>query len=752
MGKYEYLKVLAEPSRGIPVPAFAEASQIVAADQAFVRALVGDGPYAVRSSCDGEDAFGTAHAGRYVSVIGVPFEELPSAIEAVRQSYGPDAGKVIVQQAIEPVVSGVAFSSSPEGFLGETVVTFGRGLGEDVVSDVSETVTYHISDDGSCTWTSGAAASLAALGLDCASLAAHIRHLCTRCAEAIGAEADIEFAVDGTSQVWVVQARPITRIAGMVQSEALGSQELLDSSNIVESYPGIVLPLTQSFASEMYRRIFTAAVDRLTGSRKMSDLLAKDLRDMLVFSDWHAYYRLASWYAVLSLIPFSGLIKRAWRSSLGVEHVAGDRGPQASVPPSAKRAVIKSFLRYLKASPDEVDTICDRIRPVLDEARRTVDVTDDAQTLLRVIETLRDEVLSCWDITLFNDVYTFVWTFLAGGRARRVATTRRELDSLRPVRAMRTLVGRARKSGTTSEEYAAARETFLSAYGDRAPGELKLETRTWRSDPASLDAYVMSRVDGEQAGTSGGAGSHEHDDGQGQRGGLAMRCALRGIAMRERSRLMRTEMFGIVRSAYDRIGTALERRSVIERAEDVYYLTTQEVADALHCSSDQRGEDLRETVCSRRLREESLAAAPSPKTLRVCGPRPWDHSAGSLGAQCHALSWRESGVAGGTGTSPGRRVGQVVVMDGRELGARVDGKVIVAVSTDPGWAYLLSGAGAIVAERGSLLSHTAIISRELGIPAVVGVREATTQLRTGDVVEVDGAQGTVRIVERCGEA
>lgn len=91
-------------------------------------------------------------------------------------------------------------------------------------------------------------------------------------------------------------------------------------------------------------------------------------------------------------------------------------------------------------------------------------------------------------------------------------------------------------------------------------------------------------------------------------------------------------------------------------------------------------------------------------------------------------------------------------MDGRDLGAHVNGKVVVAVSTDPGWAYLLSGAGAIVAERGSLLSHTAIISRELGIPSVVGVREATTQLRTGDVVEVDGARGTVRIVERRREA
>lgn len=756
MGKYEYLRLLAEPSRKIPVPPFAEASQLVSADQAQVRALVGDGPYAVRSSCDGEDSLGTAQAGRYVSVIGVPFAGLPAAIEAVRQSYGSGTGKVIVQQAIRPVVSGVAFSSSPEGFLGETVVTFGRGPGENVVSDASETVTYHISDDGSCTWTSGAAGSLAAPGMDLGSLAAHIGHLCARCAEAIGAEADVEFAIDAQSQAWVLQARPITRIAGMGQDEALGSQELLDSSNIVESYPGVVLPLTQSFASDMYRRIFSAAVDRLTGSYEMSALLERDLQDMLVFSDWHAYYRLASWYAVLSLVPFSGLIKRAWRSSLGVEHVSGDRGPQASVPPSVRWATVRSFLHYLTASPDEVADVCDRVRPALDRARRTVDATDDAQTLLRLIGDLCDEVLSCWDVTLFNDIYTFVWTFLAGNRARRVATARRELDSMRPVRAMQALVEQAREAATTGSGHAEAREAFLSSYGDRAPGELKLETRTWRSDPASLDAYVMSRAKGVgQAGD--GVGSHVDDDEQdrsagGQPPGFAMRRALKGIAMRERSRLMRTEMFGIVRSAYDKIGVFLEQHCVIGRAEDVYYLTMQEVGDALRRCAGQRGPNLREVVHSRRLHERSLATAPSPKTLRVCGPRPWDHSTGSLGAQCHALSWRGSGLASGTGTSPGRVVGEAVVMDGRDLGAHVNGKVVVAVSTDPGWAYLLSGAGAIVAERGSLLSHTAIISRELGIPSVVGVREATTQLRTGDVVEVDGARGTVRIVERRREA
>ena len=217
MGKYEYLVKLSDPSWDIPVPRFVESSQVVTTDRAFVCAVVGEGPYAVRSSCDEEDAYGTANAGRYLSLIGVPFEELPSAVERVRSSYGEAGGKVIIQQAIQPVASGVAFSSSPEGFLGETVISFGRGLGEGVVSDAAETMTYHLSYDGSCVWTSGSLASgEATQQADLVSLPVvyEVQRLCQRCTEAIEAEADVEFAVDSEGKVWILQARPSRGLRG----------------------------------------------------------------------------------------------------------------------------------------------------------------------------------------------------------------------------------------------------------------------------------------------------------------------------------------------------------------------------------------------------------------------------------------------------------------------------------------------------------------------------------------------------------
>jgi pyruvate,water dikinase len=79
------------------------------------------------------------------------------------------------------------------------------------------------------------------------------------------------------------------------------------------------------------------------------------------------------------------------------------------------------------------------------------------------------------------------------------------------------------------------------------------------------------------------------------------------------------------------------------------------------------------------------------------------------------------------------------------VGAHLEpGEILVAPSTDPGWTPLFMTAGALVMEMGGVISHGAVVAREYGIPAVVGVAEATTRLRDGQDITVDGAAGTVR--------
>lgn len=91
-----------------------------------------------------------------------------------------------------------------------------------------------------------------------------------------------------------------------------------------------------------------------------------------------------------------------------------------------------------------------------------------------------------------------------------------------------------------------------------------------------------------------------------------------------------------------------------------------------------------------------------------------------------------------------------IVTDVKEA-SDVKDRILVTKMTDPGWVFLLAQAKGVISEKGSLLSHTAIISRELGIPAVVGIDNVMTTVINGDIIRLDGASGVVKIVRRAAE-
>ena len=98
----------------------------------------------------------------------------------------------------------------------------------------------------------------------------------------------------------------------------------------------------------------------------------------------------------------------------------------------------------------------------------------------------------------------------------------------------------------------------------------------------------------------------------------------------------------------------------------------------------------------------------------------------------------------GIGCCPGVVRGAVRVVADPRTAQRLQGAILVAEHTDPGWILLYPGAAGLLVERGSLLSHSAIVAREMGIPTVIGLEGATAWLRTGDMVHVDGHFGCVR--------
>jgi pyruvate,water dikinase len=105
-------------------------------------------------------------------------------------------------------------------------------------------------------------------------------------------------------------------------------------------------------------------------------------------------------------------------------------------------------------------------------------------------------------------------------------------------------------------------------------------------------------------------------------------------------------------------------------------------------------------------------------------------------------------VFDGIATSTGKIQGEVMIVDVPDDKLDTTGKILVTKSTDPGWVFLIQNAIGIIAEKGSLLSHTAIISRELHKPAVVNVKDCTKLLHNGDIVELDANDGIIKLVKR----
>jgi pyruvate,water dikinase len=289
---------------------------------------------------------------------------------------------------------------------------------------------------------------------------------------------------------------------------------------------------------------------------------------------------------------------------------------------------------------------------------------------------------------------------------------------------------------------------FLDRYGHRAVAEIDLGMPRWSEKPDHILGMISNYLhveDPEQAPDRQFARAEEHAEARirdlAERARARSRPRARAVEFclrrtRQLSGLRELPKFYIVltlaemRRQLNEIGTEMARSGSIAAPDDVYFLEFDEVRVGL------RGADLQGIVATRRrLYDVELRRRRIPRLLLSDGT--------DVEAAVMAKS-PATGALAGTPASAGSATGTVrVILD--PVGAHLEpGEILVAPSTDPGWTPLFMTAGALVMEMGGVISHGAVVAREYGIPAVVGVPDATTRLRTGQRVTVDGSAGTVR--------
>ncbi|MDQ3625142.1 MAG: PEP-utilizing enzyme, partial [Verrucomicrobiota bacterium] len=290
--------------------------------------------------------------------------------------------------------------------------------------------------------------------------------------------------------------------------------------------------------------------------------------------------------------------------------------------------------------------------------------------------------------------------------------------------------------------------------------ELKLESLTLHDEPLLLWRAIGRLACTASSGTAVGSPPAAQGDAR-RRAEERVALALRGrpfrrlllrwvlrhararVRDRENLRFERTRVFARVRRIFVELGRRLHEDVHLQEPRDIFYLEIDEVLNLVAGAATTTR--LKQLVSVRQAEfAEYRAAEPPPdrfttETL-VPGAAPWLRrpSSGAEGAEDR----RE-----GTGCSAGVVHGRVRKIVDPRSGVIHAGEILVAERTDPGWVMLFASAAGLLVERGSLLSHSAIVAREMRIPAIVSIPGLIAWLRDGDWVELDGSTGIVRKIE-----
>lgn len=734
----------------------------------------------------------------------------------------PPRMAVVIQALVDPAAAGVAFSADPlSGDTTVAVVNAVYGLGEGMVSgeldadeyrvDAAGAVVARIADkpqrlragaDGEPRREAVPAELRAAPVLSDAE-AARIAAEARRLAAAFGAPQDVEWALAGRGEsrtLWILQARPITALpTADAPPPGRGERRVWDNSNLVESYGGVTSPLTFSFARGVYEQVYRQFCELVGVPDEVIERERHTFAQMLGMVRGHVYYNLLNWYRVLALLPGYRLNRGFMERMMGVGEKLPDppelSGGGSRAGDAARVArTVTGLLREQRRLAEEVPAFRAHVNAVLEPIAAEALEEWDADRLVALYRRLEGELLGRWQTPIVNDFFAMVWFGVLGKLAERwlpgapqtlvndLLMGSGEIVSLEPARRIAALARRVQSDPALRSLFASqpddaalwsglrqlpgytdfVREVdeYLERWGDRCPGELKLETVTPRQAPSRVLARVRAAATAEVVATE-----VRSDDPRAaaerrvakRLGGLrrgvwerVLRQTRERVRDRENLRYERTRVFGLVRRIFLALGAALAEAKVIERPRDVFLLTVEEIFGAVEGTGASA--DLRLLV---KLRwEESLAhaaAPPPPSRFATVGPPgtgPLVPTA-AVAANSGGAGGEEDGdgMLRGTGCCTGTVRAPVCVVRDPAAAGDLAGRILVAERTDPGWTLLFPAARGLLVERGSLLSHSAIVAREMGLPCVVGIPRLLARLQDGEMVEMDGAAGTVRRLE-----
>jgi pyruvate,water dikinase len=635
------------------------------------------------------------------------------------------------------------------------------------------------------------------------SRAAEIAAWTRAVSEAFGVPQDVEWAlVDGAPpRVVLLQARPITTLGPAADGTPgapaglAAERRLWDNSNIVESYSGVTTPLTFTFARSVYEDVYRQFCEMMGVPRELVASHAGVFANMLGLVRGRVYYQLLNWYRTLGLLPGFAFNRGFMERMMGVRERLEDPPPPAGSGDRLRDlgrflAMVARMVRESSRLKREVPAFHARVEATLGPLANEDLSRRSPVALAALYRRLERELLAHWRAPLVNDFFAMMFFGILCRLVERwlpvaPATLANDLlcgeggiISTEPARAVMALAREAaadpglraefarpasdadlwaRLHDGSRAAFAAKLDAYVARFGDRCMNELKLETVTLRDDPGFLLAMVRTYV---AQGTADPEAALAREHSIRAEAETRARAGLRGwkglvfgavlaqarvrVRDRENLRFERTRVFGVVRRLVLALGGHLAAAGRVAAPRDVFHLTLEELlTDAGGTAAPA---DFRLRVVVRRARFEAWARGPAPpdrfETRGVIAD--WlAHDPPELSALAPPVA-PGGDTLQGLGCCPGVVRARVRVVHDPAQARDLAGRVLVAERTDPGWTLLFPAVAGLLVQRGSLLSHSAIVAREMGIPCVVGIPHLLATLHDDDEVELDGSSGAVR--------
>jgi phosphohistidine swiveling domain-containing protein len=731
---------------------------------------------AVRSSSTLEDMGESSFAGQFKTILDVRSgDKFIDALESVfnskqSEAYSRHKGSIhaIVQEFIEADISGVIFSVNPANGNNEFVINATPGRGTNVVEG-KQAEQYFVNrldlryttkkDDGQKkrdVLTRAQVRNFASLTLQIESLFATPQ--------------DIEWSIkDGV--IYVLQARPITRISHL---------RLWDSSNIAESFPGLVLPLTFSIAKRGYTLGYKAQAYSAGLTWYELEAQHRTFDAMVGIFNGRMYYNLLNWYKFISLFPGSAKNQKFLDDQIATQ---GEVIYQVPANQSfafkfkfALRVVYRTIffnreLRHFDAKFSRFETEIARMPQV-----------GDSQLLMQQYTHIEQTIVPHFGRTVDNDY--FVMTYhgwlkklltkwlpdQAFERNNIIGSIKGVLSAEQALSLYKLADGfKANKKafdllqkgeyralddhlqGTSLQESVTH---YIVTFGHRFAEDQKIEAQNPTLEPFGVYKLmrVYTKLNSSQVKerlANSAAASKDMENLVKTQLRLNQRLVYRfllsrlkhHLRIREKNRLMRGKVYGYLRELFPKVGKALVGEGVISKWDDVYYLQIEEIYQLMQGSLITN--DLPIRIKHRRKAYREFTKIDMPERFITKGLPSLEKVQLADGISTHAaLKESLSGLVSSPGTVEGRAI---VLSEPYIPDEPYD--ILIVRHTDPGWTPLIALAKGVVVEYGGMLSHAAIVTRELGIPSIIGVKNATTIIKTGMRVRINTQTSSLEIID-----